>query len=73
MVPQLYHNTRKRLIYRKFQTWPQFNGIHTLYELLSYKERELSDMKKIGIDRASEINSYLVKLGLRLGMVGEEG
>ena len=51
----------------------KFNGIHTLYELLSYKERELSDMKRIGLDRASEINSYLVRLGLRLGMTGEEG
>ena len=51
----------------------KFNGIHTLYELLSYKERQLSDMRRIGLERASEINSYLVKLGLRLGMTGEEG
>lgn len=46
----------------------KFNNIHTLYDLLGYKERELSDMKKIGIERASEINTYLVRLGLSLGM-----
>ena len=48
-----------------------YNNIHTLYELLRYKERELSDMKKIGIDRASEINRYLLDLGLTLGMAKE--
>ncbi len=45
-----------------------FNNIHTLFELLRYKERELSDMKKIGIDRASEINTYLMHMGLTLGI-----
>lgn len=49
----------------------KFNGITTLYQLLQYKERELSDMKKIGLDRASEINSYLMKLGLTLGMTAD--
>lgn len=48
-----------------------YNNIHTLYELLRYKERELSDMKKIGIDRASEINTYLMRVGLTLGMAKE--
>ncbi len=46
----------------------KYNGIYTLFDLLRYKERELSDMKKIGIDRASEINSYLMRLGVTLGI-----
>lgn len=45
-----------------------YNNIHTLFDLLRYKERELSDMKKIGIERASEINSYLMQIGLTLGL-----
>ena len=49
----------------------KINNIHTLYDLLGYKERELSEMPKISIEKADEIARYVRRLGLTVGMTND--
>lgn len=44
------------------------NSITNLYKLLSYSERELSNLPGINVFSAGEIHSYILHLGLRLEM-----
>ena len=45
-------------------------GIFTLYDIIQYTERELSDLKGISVERADEIARYVSSLGLSLKKTG---